>query len=242
MFKAINLIASMFIYLIGINGVLKKSKKLKMEEKNKQRDELLLTEASKWADMVLNKAGVNLVVSGRNNLIDEPCLFVCNHQSNFDIPILVKSLDRMAGFIAKKELAKIPVLSKWIIEVGSILIDRNNPREALKGIKAGIDSLKNGKSLIVFPEGTRSKNGEVLEFKAGSMKLAIKAGVKIVPISINGSTNIMKSGSFKINSGDVFVNILKPIDVKDFTKEEQKSMSSYVENLIREDINSQNNK
>ncbi|WXR60614.1 lysophospholipid acyltransferase family protein [Peptostreptococcaceae bacterium AGR-M142] len=239
MFKAINLIVSMFIYLIGINSVLKKSQKLKTEGKFEQRDELLLNEASKWADMVLNKAGVNLIVKGRENLVDEPCLFVCNHQSNFDIPILVKSLDRMAGFIAKKELAKIPVLSKWIIEVGSILIDRNNPREALKGIKEGINSLKEGKSLVIFPEGTRSKNGEVLEFKAGSMKLAIKAGVKIIPVSINGSTNIMKSGTFKINSGDVFVNILKPIDVNDFSKDEQKTMSSYVENLIREDINSQ---
>lgn len=242
MFKAINLIVSMFIYLIGINNILNKSQKLKEEGKIKQRDELLLSEANKWAEMVLNKAGVNLIVKGKENLIDEPCLYVSNHQSNFDIPILVKSVDKMAGFIAKKELGKIPILSKWILEVGSILIDRNNPREALKGIKEGINGLKNGRSLVIFPEGTRSKDGEVLEFKAGSMKLAIKAGVKIIPISINGSTNIMKSGSFKINSGDVFVNILKPIDISEFSKEEQKSMASYVENLIREDINAQKNK
>jgi 1-acyl-sn-glycerol-3-phosphate acyltransferase len=155
-------------------------------------------------------------------------LFVANHQSNFDIPIMVGHIPRDKGFIAKLELLKVPSFSRWMKYIGCIFIDRKNPRQSLKAISEAAERLKEGHSIVIFPEGTRSADGTIGPFKAGGLRLAIKASVPIVPVTISGSKNIMPKGTSLIKSASVNVIISSPL-----LPDELKEMDS---NLISEKV------
>ncbi|MGL4403255.1 MAG: lysophospholipid acyltransferase family protein [Fusobacteriaceae bacterium] len=128
------------------------------------------------------------------NSIDrkEGIVFVANHSSNFDIPILVSGIPIDVGFVAKKEMEKWPLYSQWIKKSGSVFLDRKNPREGIKGIKKAVILLQKGHSIVIFPQGRRKIGIEEGDFKKGSFKLAIDSGRTVVPITIIGSDEIQK--------------------------------------------------
>lgn len=139
------------------------------------------------------------------------------------------------GFIAKKELEKIKAISGWMKEIHCVFMDRSNVRESIKAINEGVENLKNGHSMVIFPEGTRSKGPSLGEFKKGSMKLAIKAEVPIVPIAIDGTYKAREGNKGnKITSADVKITIAKPINVKELTKEEKSNLSENIRNILNE--------
>ncbi len=124
---------------------------------------------------------------------DEPVLFVSNHQGSFDIPLLLGYIDKPKAFIAKWELRYLPFIGSWMKELGCIFIKRNDFRQTLKAFKGAGEVFKKGQSLVIFPEGTRSRSSKLGEFKRGSLKIALREKVPVVPVTIKGSYKLKGS-------------------------------------------------
>lgn len=167
--------------------------------------------AIKWSRLLLKIAGTTLEVDGLDFLPKEgPILFVANHQSNFDIPLMISAIPVKKGFIAKKELEKMPMVRGWMRYLKCIFMDRSDIRQQVKAINEGASFIKKGYPLVLFPEGTRSEDGNLREFKAGGLKLATKSGATIVPITIKGSIDIMRKGTLIIKPANVKIIIHQP--------------------------------
>ncbi len=165
-----------------------------------------------------------------------PICFVANHQSLLDIPAVVSGLRIWAGFITKKELKKVPLLNFWIQSINCVYIDRNSPRSAIEAILKGVDNIRKGIPMFIFPEGTRSKNGKLGEFKNGSLKLGTRAKAVLVPIVISGTRRAFEE---KNGIGPVHVNLLvcDPIPTSDLTEEEVKELPARVFTAIEDRYN-----
>lgn len=196
------------------------------------RDNYVFRVTSIWARSQVAASGSKIRVIGQENLPEGSVLFISNHQSNFDIPIFMSYINKPKAFISKIETAKIPVLASWMRLMKCVFMDRKDIRQSVEAINKGAEFLKQGYSMVIFPEGTRSRDGSLGEFKAGSFKLAVKSGVPIVPVAIKGSFDIMGKGSVIIKPAQVELEILKPIDVSTLSKEEQKNLHIIVQSLI----------
>lgn len=185
----------------------------------------------KWAKFTVNIIGLNINVVGKENLIDGPVVFIGNHTSILDIPILIDVTDRAIGFIAKKELLKTPVIGYWMQQVHCVALDRENIREAIKVIQEGCNNLKEGHIMGIFPEGTRSKDGKLGEFKGGSFKLATKAKVPVIPVAVDGAYRAFEIDR-KFKPIDITVTIGKPIYTDNLTKEEEKALPQKVRSIV----------
>lgn len=189
-----------------------------------------------WADFCLKRAGIRLKVTGLENLPKSNCLFVSNHQGYFDIPALVSGTRKGMGFIAKKEMESYIIINYWMKKIHCIFMDRENIRESMKSINEGAEYLKKGYNLGICPEGTRSKGKAVGEFKKGSMKLAIKSGVPVVPVAINGTYKAREANGGAIKPADVTLVISKAIYPLELSKEEQSNLSEIVRDIIVNNI------
>ena len=181
--------------------------------------------------------GVKVTVIGEENIPDEPVLYVGNHRSFFDILLTYSRCKRLTGYIAKKEMEKVPLLSIWMRFVYCLFLDRENPKEGLKTILQAIDYVKNGISICIFPEGTRNKNAddlELLPFHDGSFKIASKTGCAIIPMALNNTVEIFEAHMPKIKSTHVVLEYGKPIYVKGLPKEDQKHLGAYTQNIIHD--------
>lgn len=213
------------------NGELQEA--IREGDQEKQR-EVILRGTQDWSHKVLNTLHVDINVIGEENLPEKgPVVFIANHQSYIDIPcVLYASKNFQTGFIAKKVLKKVPVIGPWITRIGSLFIDRGNARASLQTIKDGIELLKNGNSLVIFPEGTRAQDGVMKSFKAGSFKLAFKSGAPIVPVTIHDTFKIYERQGYVV-PGKVDLVIHKPIDVTGLDKHGQTLVVQEVESMIR---------
>ena len=210
-----------------------KIKYLELRGKTEERTLFIHKVTHGWACFVMKMSGAEVTIKGLENLPkDQTVLFMANHQSFFDIPLLMSAIDVPKGFIAKKELEKWPGISMWMRYINCIFMDRDNMRKSAEAIVQGINILKSGYSMVIFPEGTRSKGNEPHEFKSGSFKLALKPKVPIVPITINGTYKLLERNGNKIKADKVEVIIHKPIDTKSLTKEEISTLPEKVESII----------
>ncbi|WP_434297942.1 lysophospholipid acyltransferase family protein [Clostridium sporogenes] len=189
-----------------------------------------------WANFIVKGIGIRINKKGLENVPDGPCLFVGNHQGLLDVPVIVSSLDRYVGFVAKKEMLKLRILTYWMKEMKCVFMDRQNVRAAVKTINEGVENLKNGYSMLIFPEGTRSRGENLGEFKKGSMKLGIKAGVPIVPMAINGTYKVREANGGKIKAADVDLIVCPPIYPKELSKEEQNNLSETIKEIIQKEL------
>jgi len=194
---------------------LRKAKKMKREGKDEALEAYLTELSNQWSEKLLKLAGIRVTVKGKENLPEESnVLFVSNHQGNFDIPILLNALNKRVAFVAKKEIKKMPFIGEWMTLVNCIFIDREDVRQSVRAINKGAKKIQKGQAMVIFPEGTRSKDGQLNEFKPGSLKLAVKANAKIIPVTINGSIKAMKKGDLLIKPAEVTLTIGKPIVLK----------------------------
>lgn len=222
------------LYLLGTVPALMKVKRLDREGQISERDLLIHQTARRWARSLVNFTGAQIQVIGEENVPREgPVLFVSNHQGNFDIPILLGFIDKPKAFIAKKELKKIPILCTWMEYMQCVFIDRGDPRQSLKAINRGAELLKEGYSQVVFPEGTRSEDGTMGEFKPGSLRLALKADVPIIPITIRGAYDMMPKGDWKIRAAKVEVIISPPVSVENVSPKESNELTDKVREMIK---------
>lgn len=168
----------------------------------------------------LAMVGVRVEVSGREKLDpNQTYIFTPNHQSLIEVPLWVGYLERNIAYLGKKEVFKYPIFGHGIRLVGVVPVDRRNSPAAVESAKLATENLKRGKSYVVYPEGTRSKDGGLLPFKKGAFMMAIDAHVPIVPITISGATRIMPKGEIKIFPSTVHVTIHDPLNTDGYSKE-----------------------
>lgn len=183
--------------------------------------------------MVCALGGAKVRVTDQANLPpEEAVLVVSNHQGEFDIPILLGYAGRPLGFVAKKELEKIPLVSTWMRLMSCVFLDRADRRRQVQQVRDTIDILKSGQSMVIFPEGTRSGSDETLPFAKGSLNIAEKAGVRIVPARLRGSWRIKPPGKIGLRGGEVQLTLLPPIDPTSLPPEEK----ARLHDLVRERI------
>ncbi len=190
-----------------------------------------------WAfRCVRSLAGAKVEYIGEENIpSDSAVLYVGNHRSFFDIVLTYPRVPRPTGYVAKKEIEKVPLLNVWMRNLHCLFLDRNDVKAGAKMILTAVDMIKSGISVCIFPEGTRSKTeGEFLPFHEGSFKIASKSGCPIVPMTIVGSAGIFEDHFPKIKKAKVVVEYGKPIYVKELPKEIQKQLGPYVRNIIME--------
>ncbi len=179
-------------------------------------------------------AGAHVEYIGEENIpTDTPVLYVANHRSFFDIVLTYVKVPRPTGYIAKKEMEKVPLLNVWMRNLHCLFLDRKNVKAGMKTILTAIDMMKNGKSICIFPEGTRNKEeGTLLAFHEGSFKIAAKANCPILPMTINNSAALFENQFPRIKKAHVIIEYGKPIYIKELPKEQQKQLGTYVHDII----------
>ncbi|AEF84700.1 probable 1-acyl-sn-glycerol-3-phosphate acyltransferase [Treponema primitia ZAS-2] len=220
-------LSMLFVFPFGIIAFLLSSLGLK-----KQMSFLTYKIAQGWAIVTLASTGCKLTIRGTENVPRKGgfCL-VGNHNSILDIVLILATVGRPIGFIAKKELALIPFLNIWILLIGGLFIDRKNIRKAVGTINEGIGRIKAGGSMIIFPEGTRSKGQGLLPFKSGSLKLATKAGCPMVPLAIAGSYEVFEKTG-RLQTGPVSVSYAPAIATAEISADEKRGLTDQVYGVI----------
>lgn len=208
-------------------------KYLSLRGKEEQKEKFIHKVASLWSKFVMKISFAKIEVTGIEHLPkDEASLIVSNHQSYLDIPLLMSVIDIPKGFIAKKQLESWPVVSYWMKKINCIFMDRDNVRKSAESIVEGINLLKKGQTMVIFPEGTRSLGNKHQDFKAGSFKLATKSKAPIVPVTIDGSYKILSGKFHFVKRSTVKITIHPLIRVTDLSKEELLELPTHVENTI----------
>jgi 1-acyl-sn-glycerol-3-phosphate acyltransferase len=188
-----------------------------------------------WAKAILVVSRIRVTINGRANI--DPSMFyiyMSNHQSNFDIPVLLAHIPGQFRWLAKAELFRIPIFGRAMRGAGYISIDRFNRASAFESISKAAEKIKEGVSVMIFPEGTRSKDGRIRPFKKGGFVLAVDAGVPIVPIIIRGTRLIMAKGNLRIRPGEVLLDIKKPISTAGYTRDTKDDLIDRVRAVICE--------
>lgn len=185
--------------------------------------------------LILWITGADITYLGREQIPkDQAVLYIVNHNSYFDILLTYSQCPGLTGYVAKSEMLRYPLLRDWMKRLYCLFLDRTNIRAGLQVILTGIDYVKNGISICIFPEGTRSRDGKLQPFKEGSMKIASKTGCAIIPIAITNSAQIFEKHIPRIRPCKVIVEYGAPIYPKELTKEEQKFLGAYTQNRIQE--------
>lgn len=165
---------------------------------------------------------------------DVPVLYVANHESFFDVLLTLTKLPGTVCFVAKKQFGKIPIFSQALMLYNTLFIDRDDIKQGLQTILKAIDNVKSGMSVFIFPEGTRCRDGKMNDFKEGSMKIAVKSGCPIVPISIANAAEIFENHFPKVKGVPVVIEILDPVIPGDHDKTEQKHLGKMCRDMIEE--------
>ena len=184
-------------------------------------------------------AGAHVDAAGLENVKrDGAALYILNHRSIFDIIITYSYMVDRTGFIAKKELRRVPLFAQWILFGNGLFLDRNDLRQGMQTILKGISYLKSGVNICIFPEGTRNKDKEsktsLLEFHSGSFKLAEKSGVPIIPVALYNTSACFEDHLPKIRSSDVKITFGEPIVISDLPKEKKRFLSEHVRDVLKE--------
>lgn len=227
--------AKFFTSLIKLNPELKKMQELRRgktwQEYKPYADEYLRN----WLNPLVDMAGVDFKVKGREKIpTDRAVIYTPNHAGAFDIPAIVLNTPAPPMFMAKKELGKIPVLKNWMEVLDCVFVDRSNKNSAHSSLHDAIEKVKTGRSLVVFPEGTRSKTGELGEFRGGAMKIAMETGATIVPVLIEGTRDRLEATG-NVTAGTVYVTFLDPIETAGLTKEDFFAMPPKLRQLIQDE-------
>ena len=187
---------------------------------------------------ILKVTGADITIIGHENVPkDQAVLYIGNHRSFFDILLTYVLCPDLTGYVAKKEMEPIPLLSTWMRYLHCLFLDRKDIKEGLKTILTAIEKVKSGISICIFPEGTRNKGTDELEllpFHDGSFKIATKSGCPIIPMAISNSAEIFENHFPKIKPCKVVVEYGKPIYPEELSREDKKRLGAYTQGIILE--------
>ncbi|MGM0639842.1 MAG: lysophospholipid acyltransferase family protein [Thermotogota bacterium] len=226
------LVIFVLVFIYGSYGLIKaKILKRKSEEKSKA---YVRKTVEKFGRIILRSLFCKVIVDGKENIPEKgPYVIVSNHQSYFDIPLIFGYI-YPSGFVAKIELAKMPIVGKYITALDSVLINRKDPKSGAASLRRFAKNLKKGSIITVFPEGTRTKTGKIDEFKKGTLMVPFRYGISLLPLAIDGSFNVSKKGSFLFKPTTIKVKIFKPIDPKTFASEGE--LREHIKNEITKSL------
>ncbi len=186
-----------------------------------------------WAKCILALSNIRVIVKGLSNLKPgRSYIYMANHMSNFDIPVLQAYLPVQFSWLAKAELYKIPIFGYAMKRAGYISLDRSDRKSAIESLNKATKIIRDGVSVIIFPEGTRSRTNNVQPFKKGGFFLAVDSGVPIIPIIIHGTGRIMPKKKMLIKPGNVTLEITKPINSSDYTRKTKNDLIKKVRHVI----------
>lgn len=192
-----------------------------------------------WCRTLMAIGGVTTEVTGQKNIpTDRPCVFVANHRSYFDIPVMLTCLDAPHGILAKQEIDKIPLVRRWMRLLGCVFVPRDSVSGSMRALNAATETVKNGQSFVVFPEGTRyvGEEGGIGEFKGGAFRIATKTGVPIVPVVLHNTRNCFETHHGIVVPTKVLVEILPPIPLQEMTRAEQKALPATIQAEIAQHL------
>ncbi|HEX6593004.1 MAG TPA: lysophospholipid acyltransferase family protein [Bacillota bacterium] len=236
------MIFTLWIYMyatclvLGSLFYLQKAKKARQQMNSKDADAFIFKTPMSVSQKVIRKTGTDVHVTGREHLPDGAVLFVANHQGIFDILALLGYVGKPTGFIAKQEIKKLPIIRTWMELIYCVFIDRSNRRQSVRAIHQGIQNLKAGHSLVIFPEGTRSKDGNVHSFKPGSFRLGTRAKVPIVPVAIDGTYQMFEKNNRRVKPSTIHLNIGEAIYPNQYEHLRSKELAHRVQNKIEEQL------
>ncbi|MGA7915525.1 MAG: lysophospholipid acyltransferase family protein [Candidatus Acidiferrales bacterium] len=182
--------------------------------------------------VTMRVAGIHIRAEGTENIPPGVCIFASNHASNIDPVALVPHIPRRVALLAKKEVFRVPILSKALHLANLIPVDRADKEAAAESVDTAIKYLKEGLSFLVYPEGTRSRDGHLMQFKKGTFVMAIRAGVSVVPISLAGTQRLMRKGDWTIHPGEVVVRFGPAIDAAKYSPDQRDELRQRVQDLV----------
>ncbi|MDO5707276.1 MAG: lysophospholipid acyltransferase family protein [Andreesenia angusta] len=230
--RSIIWILEFIISLLFTLPFLIKAKSIKKKKGKTEAAEYAYKITKKWVSSKLKLAGADIKIEGLDKIPqNEKIVFIANHQSDFDIALLMNYIPGPKGFVAKIEMENLPIISSWMKIMGCVFIDRKSARKSVESIVEATNNVKKGINMVVFPEGSRSKGKPVSDFKLGSFRIALKSKAIIVPITIDGSYKLLEE-NMRIRPAKVKIKIHNPIDTKELTKEEKENIN----NIVREEI------
>ena len=230
---------AMFVYLFGYMivhyGVLRRAERALAAGDMDTVEQIINKHIPHWSRGILKVTGAQLVVEGQENIPrDGPCVFVGNHRSYYDIPLLLVALDAPHGILAKEELEKIPLLNRWMKLLGCVFVKRDDIRASVKALNDATAIVESGRSFVIFPEGTRYKGeeGGAGEFKQGAFRIAVKTGAPVVPVAITGARALFENNGNLCHPGTVRIKVLPPIQTAGMSRAEQKQLPDAVRQTI----------
>lgn len=206
----------------------------KFNQPLKDRSSLAIVNwAFRW---VIRLSGTRVIVKGEENVPrDTAVLYVANHRSYFDIILTYVRVPRPTGYVAKLEMKRYPLLNVWMYFLHCLFLDRKDIKKGLKTILKGVEKVKSGISICIFPEGTRNKTDQdFLPFHEGSFKIAEKAGAPILPITMAGTNGIFEDHMPRIKRQTVIIEYGSPIDVNALDKDTRKNLGGYIQGIMAE--------
>lgn len=207
--------------------------KMKYKDMKKIHD-LNYKKLNKMACRMLKILGIQVDAEGSCDFEeDKPLLYVGNHRSDLDSIILIALTKRPIVFIGKSEIKKMPFIGKWFTDIGCIFIDREDAKASMAAIVEGINRLKNGYSLVIFPEGGRTREEGIRDFKPGSLKLATKSGVDVVPVTFY-NTEACYERQHKLRPAKVKMTVGKPVNIEETELKSTMEIANYIQHIIEE--------
>lgn len=194
--------------------------------------------AKRWSKVLIKLAGIKVKVKGRENIIggDETVIFISNHQSLFDIPLLYANTQKPFIIMAKKSLFQIPIFGWHLSLAGNIAIDRKDPLASAESLFKALQKAKMNYSILLFPEGTRSHNGKLLPFKKGAFIIAKRVKKPIIPLVIKGTKNILPKGKIYLKKGTAELEFMPSLQVDKINNYSVDELSNYIWQLMNERI------
>ena len=235
MLRTIWWISYLFLYLITRLPYTIKLNRLQRQGRKAEAQAIIDKQVALWAQRLLMHIKVDVAVEGRENLpaANEVVVFAANHQSYLDIPVLLASIAPPPPLLARKEIGQVPFLGLWMRRLGCVFVQREDARSGMQALKEAQAVVEGGRSLVVFPEGTRSKSDRLGEFQAGVVRIAAKAKVPVVPVVIDGTFRGLEDGGFELRPAKVRLVILPRVETANLSREEQKQLPQTLHEMVR---------
>ncbi len=197
---------------------------------------ILLRLSHGFGSFIMFLSKTKLVVVGKENFSlipkDRRVFIVSNHESYLDIPCVLSIAPYPVGFIAKRELGKIPLLGYWIKRSGGVLLDRKDMRKAKATLSDTVDKQSVDRAILIFPEGTRNREGTVAEFKQGSVRTAIDSDAVIIPVAQSGGRQKLEGNGWVVKRGEIHITVLPPIDTRDFGVAKKGELTNLLRDIV----------